>query len=41
MQLTDFFVKGQGRDIKIVTNRAGNRYFIVSLNNNKILSFKN
>jgi enediyne biosynthesis protein E4 len=40
-QQTDFIVKGQGRDIKIVTNQAGRQYFIVSLNNNKILCFKN
>lgn len=40
-QQTDFIIKGQGRDIKIVTNQTGKQYFIVSLNNNKILCFTN
>ncbi|MBL7873491.1 MAG: VCBS repeat-containing protein [Cyclobacteriaceae bacterium] len=39
-QQTDFFVKGQGRDIKIVVNGQGDKLYLVSLNNDKLLSFK-
>jgi hypothetical protein len=40
LQQTDFFVKGQGRDIKIVANGKGDRVFLVSLNNGNLLGFK-
>ncbi len=40
-QQTDFFVKGQGRDIKIVANKKGEKFFLVSINNDQLLCFKN
>lgn len=35
-----FVVKGQGRDVKMVTNKKGQRTYIVARNNDQVLYFK-
>ncbi len=41
LQQTNFFVSGQARDIKMIINKNGEKIFLVCLNNDKLLCFKN